>query len=85
MTREEIEKKLIELAAEQAGVKAQELSAGTHFVNDLNFDSLDQVEYAMAVEDAFHVSVADDQVEKLQTIGDVTQLVAEQQDAAPSK
>jgi acyl carrier protein len=77
MTREEIEKRLIELAAEQAGVNAADITSGTHFRNDLNFDSLDEVEYAMSVEDEFGLSVPDERAQKLQTIADVTNLVME--------
>ena len=75
MIREEIQTKLIELAAEQAGVNHAEITPATHFVNDLNFDSLDRVEYAMEVEDEFGMSVSDDEVEKLQTVADVVDYV----------
>ena len=37
----DIEKQVIELAAEHAGVEPGEVSAATHFVNDLHFDSLE--------------------------------------------
>jgi len=78
MTRSEIESILIAFAAEQAGVAPEQVTPASHFVNDLNFDSLDTVEYAMTVEDALHISVPDDRIEQLQTVGDVVALVAEQ-------
>jgi acyl carrier protein len=81
MTREEIQAKLIELAAHQAGVPAEQVTPASHFVNDLNYDSLDTVEYAMAVEDAFHVTVPDEKIEQLQRVGDVIDLVTEQVNA----
>jgi acyl carrier protein len=71
MTREEIQTKVIDLAAEQAGVDKSEITPATHFVNDLHFDSLDVVEFAMEVEDELEVSIADDEIEKLNTVGDV--------------
>jgi acyl carrier protein len=71
MTREEIESKIIELAAEQAGVDKSEVTPATHFVNDLHFDSLDVVEFAMEVEDELGMSIPDDAIERLQTVGDV--------------
>ena len=77
MTREDVEKRLIELAAEQAGVNAADITSATHFRNDLNFDSLDEVEYAMIVEDEFGLSVPDERAQKLETIADVTNLVME--------
>ena len=76
MTHEQIQSKVIDLAAEQAGVDKSEITPATHFVNDLNFDSLDVVEFAMELEDEFEVSISDDQVDKLQTIGDVIEHLA---------
>lgn len=81
MTKDEVEKKLIELAGEQAGVSPDEITRATHFHNDLQFDSLDDVEYAMEVEDAFGVKVDDDKVERLQTIEAVMEEVMQQLDA----
>jgi acyl carrier protein len=75
MTREEIQPKVIDLAAEQAGVEKSEITPATHFVNDLHFDSLDVVEFAMEVEDELKVSISDNEIEKLQTVGDVIDYV----------
>jgi acyl carrier protein len=77
MNREEIQSKVIDLAAEQAGVDKSEITPATHFVNDLHFDSLDVVEFAMEIEDEFEVSISDDEVQKLQTIGDVIDHLAQ--------
>jgi acyl carrier protein len=82
MTREDVQQKLIEMAAEQAGVAASEITPATHFHNDLNFDSLDDVEYAMKVEDEFSLSVADEDVEKLQTIEAVRDYVVSHTETA---
>ena len=78
MNREEIQSKIIAIAAEQAGVTPEQVTPATHFVNDLNFDSLDVVEFAMEVEDELGLSIPDDQVEKLHTVDDVTNYVTSQ-------
>ena len=78
MKRNEIESKLIELAAKQAGVKVETVTPATHFVNDLEFDSLDVTEYVMEVEDEFHINVPDDRIEKLASVRDVTLLIESQ-------
>ena len=78
MTRSEIERQLIDLAAKQAGVAADEITPATHFVNDLEFDSLDTMEYAMEVEDELGVTIADDEVDKLQTVEHVIDHVVKQ-------
>jgi len=78
MNRSDIQSKIVAIAAEQAGVSGAEVTPATHFVNDLDFDSLDVVEFAMEVEDELHASIPDDQVEKMQTVGDVVEYLAEQ-------
>jgi acyl carrier protein len=72
---QDIEQRVIELAAEQAGVEPAQVTIQHHFVNDLNFDSLDKVEFAMKVEDEFEVHVPDEELEAVQTVGDATELV----------
>lgn len=69
MDDKEIEGKVISIVAEQMGVDKGEVSRDTHFVNDLNADSLDTVELVMEFEDEFETSIPDDQAEKIQTVG----------------
>src|SRR3989442_382988 len=56
MTRQEIEQKVIELAADQAGVAAAQVTRASHFVNELNYGSLGMVEFSMSAEDEFEMS-----------------------------
>ena len=71
----EVAKKVIELAAGQVGVAPNELTRNTHFINDLNYDSLDAVEFAMSIEDAFDIRFPDDKVEAVQTVGQAIDFV----------
>ena len=80
----QIAQKVIELAAEQGGVPASEVTPAHHFVNDLNFDSLDVVEFTMSLEDEFELSVADEAIAKLLTVGQVIEYL-EQLVGDPSK
>ena len=75
MTKQEITQKVIELAAAQVGVDPATISPETHFINDLNYDSLDQVEFAMEAEDEFELSVPDEDAEKFDTVGKVIDYV----------
>jgi len=73
----EIEQKVIDIVAEQMGVDKGEISTDTHFINDLNADSLDTVELVMEFEDEFETSIPDDQAEKIQTVGQVISFINE--------
>ncbi len=72
----DIEKQVIELAAEHAGVEPGEVSAATHFVNDLHFDSLDLVEITMEFEDCFNITIPDEEAETTATIAQAVELIA---------
>ncbi len=65
----EIETKVIEIVAEQMGVDKSQVTRDTHFINDLNADSLDTVELVMEFEDEFETSIPDEEAEKIQTVG----------------
>jgi acyl carrier protein len=84
MTREEIEKKIIVIAAEYALKKPDEVTLASHFINDLEYDSLQVVEFTMAVEDEFELSVPDQKAEELTTVGAVVDFVVEELKASPA-
>ena len=65
----EVEAKVKKIVAEKMGVAEGEISRDTSFVNDLNADSLDTVELVMEFEDAFEMSIPDEEAEKIQTVG----------------
>ena len=69
MDRQEVLEKVTEIVSEQMGVDAAEISEQTSFINDLNADSLDTVELVMEFEDAFEMSIPDEEAEKIQTVG----------------
>lgn len=69
MAAEDIDAKVIEIVSEQMGVDKAEITRETHFINDLNADSLDTVELVMEFEDEFELSIPDDEAEKIQTVG----------------
>ena len=64
-----IEERVIEIVAEQMGVDKTLVTRETSFVNDLGADSLDTVELVMEFEDEFDISIADEDAEKIQTVG----------------
>jgi len=72
-----IDEKVFEIVAERMGVKAEDVSKETSFVNDLGADSLDQVELIMELEDQFDLNIPDEDAEKIETIGDAIKYIEE--------
>jgi acyl carrier protein len=74
---DETEQKVIEIVSEQMGVDKSEITRETHFINDLNADSLDTVELVMEFEDEFELSIPDEEAEKIQTVGQAIDYIKE--------
>ena len=79
---DDIEAKVIEIVAEQKGRDQSEITRETSFVNDLNADSLDTVELVMEFEDQFELSIPDEDAEKIQTVGQAIDYIAENSNKA---
>ena len=63
------------IVAEQLNVELDKVQMETNFVEDLNADSLDQVELIMAVEDEFGIEVPDEVVQEIRTVGDIVKVL----------
>jgi acyl carrier protein len=70
-TVKQIVEKLKQIIREQLGVEEVEITPTTSFVDDLGADSLDTVELAMAIEEAFDIEIPDNDAEKMRTVQDV--------------
>lgn len=57
-----------EILLENLGCDEEDIKLGTNLVEDLEADSLDIVELAMALEEEFGITVEDEDFEKLQTV-----------------
>lgn len=71
------EEKVKEIIIKQMGVKADQITGETSFINDLGADSLDTVELIMEFEDAFDMNIPDEEAEKIRTVGDAIKYIEE--------
>jgi acyl carrier protein len=79
VSKEEIEKKVIDIVSEQLQVDKAELSLEKSFLGDLKADSLDLVELVMEFEDEFKISIPDEDYEKIKTIGNAVEYIISHQ------
>ncbi|PID75617.1 MAG: acyl carrier protein [Deltaproteobacteria bacterium] len=70
-----LEKKMIDIIAEQLSVPVEKVVPQASFVDDLGADSLDLVELIMALEDSFDIEIPDDDAEKISTVQDAIDYV----------
>ena len=66
-TFEEVKAIIVDLL----GVPPEKVTSEARFREDLEADSLDLVELIMAMEEEFGFEIADEEAEKLRTVGDV--------------
>lgn len=69
MTNEEITQKVTDIIVDKLGVKKFEVTPSASFKDDLGADSLDTVELVMEFEKEFDIKIADEQAEKVLTVG----------------
>ena len=67
---------VLEILSNELGVDRKQLTPDTR-IADLNPDSLTQIEINMALEDYFNISIPDERLEQVQTVGDIFELLAE--------
>ena len=70
-----MEQKIIALVAEKLNKKPEDIKLELRLVEDLGADSLDVVELIMAFEDEFGISLPDEDVAKLKTIGNIVDYI----------
>lgn len=65
----------LKLPGHAPGASVERIARDASFASDLEADSLDMVEIAMAIEDEFKIEITDDEIERLATFGDAVALV----------
>ena len=80
-TLEDIRTDLAEIVTEVTGVPADSVQLEKSFSDDLDIDSLSMVEVVVACEEKFGVSIPDDEVKNLKTVGDAVSYIERAQAA----
>jgi len=71
VNKEELLERIKEIIADKLGVDIDEVTDDADLIDDLDADSLDLVDLAMAIEDEFGVTIADEELEKTRTVRDI--------------
>jgi acyl carrier protein len=77
MNMEEIEERVRKILAENLSVPEDDVTTDSRFQEDLDADSLDLVEAVLALEEEFGVSIPEEEMEGVKTVGQAVNLVAQ--------
>ena len=75
MERDEVLSALREVAVEVLSVEPDQVTEAARFKEDLDADSLDLVELVMGLEERFDISVPEEDLENVATVGQAVDLV----------
>lgn len=71
--------KLQGIIADKLGIEESAVVATAKFKEDLDADSLDLFEIVMSLEDEFGISISNEDVEGIKTVGDAVKYIEERQ------
>jgi acyl carrier protein len=74
-----LEERVIAVVSEQLSVAVEEIKAESSLIDDLHADSLDLVELGMKFEEKFGVAIADEDQEKIRTVGDAIEYIRQRE------
>lgn len=71
---------LAELITDETGIAADEVAVGKSFTDDLDIDSISMMTIVVNAEEKFGVTIPDDEVKNLKTVGDAVDYIVGHQD-----
>ncbi|OQY10262.1 MAG: acyl carrier protein [Marinitoga sp. 4572_148] len=77
MTRDELFEKVKEIIVETLNVDEEDVTLDASFTDDLDTDSLELVDLTMAFESELGVTIEDEELEKIKTVEDAVNSLAE--------
>ena len=73
--------KLKDIIVDQLGVEKDDVAMDANIQEDLGADSLDIVDLITTIEDEFELSIPDEAVENIKTVGDIVNYLETNSDA----
>ena len=75
MSEEEIFNKIKDMIADNFDVDKDKITENTNFMDDLDADSIDLVEFVLELEDVFGAEIPDEDAENIHTVGDAVKYI----------
>ncbi|MGI6709866.1 MAG: acyl carrier protein [Bacilli bacterium] len=63
------------IIAEELNIDESSITLETRLVEDLKADSIDSIQLIMALEEEFNISISDDSVQDIKTVGDIVNII----------
>ncbi|WP_243225536.1 acyl carrier protein [Microbacterium sp. CIAB417] len=74
-TNDEVLAGLAELITDETGINASEVELSKSFTDDLDIDSISMMTIVVNAEEKFGVTIPDDEVKNLKTVGDAVNFI----------
>ena len=74
-TNDEVLAGLAELITDETGINASEVALEKSFTDDLDIDSISMMTIVVNAEEKFGVTIPDDEVKNLRTVGDAVSFI----------
>jgi len=81
--KEEILAGLAEIVNEETGVEVEDVQLDKSFTEDLDIDSISMMTIVVNAEEKFEVTIPDEEVKNLKTVGDAVEFIANAAYAPP--
>ena len=66
-----IEEKVMNLISEELRIPREKIELTSHVVDDLNFDSLDNIQIVLEIEQLFDIEISDDEIDDILTVQNI--------------
>ena len=77
MDMNELQTRVCSILADNLSIPVEQVTPQARFQEDLDADSLDLVEAVLALEEEFNVTIPEEEMEGVRTVGQAIQLVAD--------